>query len=62
MGLLVSRSRLRSATIRILSRSGGSPETRMFASRGYGRGPDRSDRSGPECRKMFGGSVTVTLQ
>ena len=34
----------------------------MFASRGYGRGPDRSDRSGPECRKMFGCSVTVTLQ
>ena len=23
---------------------------------------DTSDRPGPECRKMFGGSVTVTLQ
>ena len=24
--------------------------------------PDTGDRSGPDCRKMFGGSVTVTLQ
>ena len=49
-GLLVRRLRLRSATIRVLSHP-GAPETSMMASHDHGRGPDRSDRTGPQCRK-----------